>query len=175
MTRYDALNAAKRDRGLFELGRGDRRAAIRNINEVRDAVRAEINHIGAINPQALQNWNEGVNAFATIHQSRALTNSAQDFLRGPYGKPIGGPVGALFGAGIYKAPLVSGGVSAAAAGAHKVGQIGYRVWNNPTLARYYWDAMRDLSLNNKNGFISNYLKLQTAYDKKYGSETEKQK
>lgn len=172
MNRYDALNAAKRDRGLFELGRTDRQAAIRNINQVRDAVRREIEHVGAINPQALQSWQNGVQAFSVIHQSNGITNLANRWLTGPLGKSA---VSALFGAGAYgaiKAPMVAGAAGAIGSAGYKVAQVGIRVWRDPNLANYYWNAMRAAAENNGAMFLKNYNKLNDAYEKKYGHESQ---
>lgn len=172
MNRYDALNAAKRDRGLFELGRTDRRAAIRNINEVRDTVRREIEHLGTVNPQALQSWQNGVQAFSVIHQSNAITNNINRWLAGPIGK---GTVSTLFGASAYgaiKAPAVAGTLGAAGALGYKASQVAMRVWRDPNLANYYWQAMRAAAQNNGAMFLANYNNLNRAYEKKYGHESQ---
>jgi hypothetical protein len=171
MNRYDALNAAKRDRGLFELGRTDRRAAIRNINEVRDAVRRQIEHIGSVNPEALQSWQNGVQAFSVIHQSNAITNNINRWLSGPIGK---GAVSTLFGATAYgaiKAPAVAGTLGAGAALGYKATQVAMRVWQDPNLANYYWQAMRAAAQNNGPMFLANYNNLNRVYEKKYGQES----
>ncbi len=169
MRRYDAINAAKRDRGLFELRPGDRRAAIANINRVRDSVRSEIEHLGRANPQALESWQNGVNAFSTIHRSNSIANFADRLLTGPYSKAA---VSALFGTASYKAPLAMGTAGAASAAAYKSGQVAFRVWNDPNLARYYWEAMSAASRNDAAAFSSNFNKLNKGYEKKYGQEVE---
>lgn len=172
MNRYDALNAAKRDRGLFELGRADRRAAIRNINEVRDTVRREIEHLGNVNPQALQSWQNGVQAFSVIHGSNGITNLANRWLTGSIGK---GAVSALFGAGAYgalKAPAIAGVAGAALPLGYKAAQVGMRVWRDPNLANYYWQAMQAAAMNNGPMFLANYNKLNKNYEKKYGYESQ---
>lgn len=177
MTRYDAINAAKRDRGLFDLSRGDRRAAIRNINQVRDAVRSEIETIGRVNPQALNAWRSGVQAFSVIHQSRALTNTMSNWLRGPYAKLIATPVGSIFGLGgaygLAKAPLVGIPAAIGAPAAYKTIQVAQRVWNDPTLARYYWESINAARQNNQQAFIKNYVALDKAYQEKFKDKEEK--
>jgi hypothetical protein len=172
MNRYDALNAAKRDRGLFELGRADRRAAVRNINQVRDSVRREIEHLGAANPQALQSWQNGVQAFSVIHGSNAITNNVNRWLSGPVGK---GAISTLFGAGAYgafKAPLVAGSAAALLPAGYKAAQVATRVWRDPNLANYYWQAMQAAAQNNGPMFLANYNRLNKAYEKKYGQESQ---
>jgi len=162
MTRYDAINAAKRDRGLFALNRGDRAAAVRNINQVRDVVRNQIETLGAANPQALADWQNGVQAWATIHRSNAFSNTVQDWAKGPYAKILTGPAAALFGAGGYGAvthPLIAGSGTALAAGLYKSGQILYRMWNDPSLQTYYWNALNGVMEHNFPVFLSNYEKL----------------
>ncbi len=168
MTRYDAINAAKRDRGLFALNPGDRRAAIRNINQVRDVVRDQIRNIGASNPQALQQWENGVQAWATIHRSNALTNWVENLAKGPYSKILSGPAAALFGIGSYgasKVPLVTGSASASLPLAYKTGQTIYRMWNDPRLAGYYWNSINAAMEENTPTFINNYLKLNKELEK----------
>ena len=167
MNRYDAINAAKRDRGLFQLNRTDRAAARRNINLVRDAVRREIEQLGHTNPQALESWQAGVRAFSVIHQSQALTNTAERFLGN---KITQSAVGGLFGSAIYKAPLAVGSTASAAPIVYKAGQVAYRVWNDPNLASYYWNAMLNLSQENGAAFAKNFDKLEKAYEKKYGQD-----
>ena len=169
MRRYDAINAAKRDRGLFTLRRGDRDFAIRSINQVRDAVREEIRELGQFNPQGLQQWENGVNAFSVIHRTNAITNMADRMLTGPYSKTA---VTALFGAGVWKSPMLTGGATAAAAPLYKGGQVAIRVWNDPNLARYYWDALSAAARNDSALFLKNFEKLNKGYEKKYGQEGE---
>lgn len=162
LTRYDALNRAKRDRGLFALNPVDRRAAIRNINEVRDVVRGEIQHLGQNNPQALADWQNGVQAWSTIHRSNAIRNYVESVANGPYSKVVAGPALALFGVGslaVSKSPIVSGTLSVGAAASYKTGQTLYRMWNDPNLNQYYWNAISAAQRENLPAFISNYEKL----------------
>ena len=168
MTRYDAINAAKRDRGLFSLNRADRAAAVRNINQVRDVVRNQIETLGAANPQALAHWKNGVQAWATIHRSNAISNTIQDWAKGPYAKILTGPAAALFGVGGYGAathPLIAGPGSVGAGGAYKSGQILYRMWNDPSLQNYYWNALNGVMEHNFPVFLSNYEKLNKKLEK----------
>lgn len=168
MTRYDAINAAKRDRGLFQLNIGDRRAALRNINEVRDVVRDQITNLGQSNPQALRDWQNGVQAWATIHRSNAISNWIQDVSKGPYAKILTGPAAALFGIGSYGAmakPLIAGPAALASAGSYKTGQVLYRMWNDPRLGEYYWNAVNGAMAENAPVFIRNYNKLNKELEK----------
>ena len=168
MTRYDALNAAKRDRGLFALNVGDRRAAVNNINEVRDVVRREIQHLGQANPQALESWENGVLAFSTIHRSRALTNWIEGVSKGPYAKILTGPAAALFGVGSYtgmKNPLIAGPSSVGVPAAYKTGQTIYRMWNDRNLQNYYWNAIGAAQRENIPAFVNNYNKLNKEMEK----------
>lgn len=176
MRRYDAINAAKRDRGLFDLSRGDRRAAIRNINLVRDAVRAEIEHVGRINPQALHSWQEGVQAFAAIHRSNFISNTVGRLMNN---KMLAYPVSALFlggaGTALKASPLIAGTALAGAGIGAKAIQVGMRVWGDATLARYYWQAMAAAAAENGPVFIKNLEQLNSAYEKKYGKPSSPKK
>ncbi len=176
MTRYDAINAAKRDRGLFALNAPERRAAIRNINQVRDAVRGEIEQLGQSNPQALQDWKNGVQAFSTIHRSNAISNWVQSIAKGPYAKLLTGPAAGLFGVTSYggvKAPLIAAPASVAAPALYKTGQTIYRMWNNPNLSNYYWNAVTSAEAENIPAFINNYNKLNKGLEKEESNSSKK--
>jgi len=162
MNRYDSINAAKRSRDLFSLSPGDKKSAIRNINQVRDAVREEIRNLGQINPQALKDWENGVQAFSTIHRSNAITNWVESIAKGPYAKILTAPAAGLFGLTGYgglKAPFISGSATAALPQAYKTGQTLYRMWNDPNLSKYYWGAISAAQKENIPAFINNYEKL----------------
>lgn len=162
MTTYDGINAAKRDASLFTLNRGDRRFAARAVDQVRDAVREEIMQSGAAHPQALQNWQSGVQAWAVIHQSNAMTNWISSVAKGPYAKAITGPAAAVFGVGAYGAathPLIGLPGAAGATALHKATQTAYRVWNDPNLSNYYWRAVSAAQAENAPAFINNYNKI----------------
>ncbi len=169
MDSYDGVNAAKRSRGLFDLGnRADRRAARGSIDLVRDAVRDEILDSGAAHPQALENWRNGVQSWAVIHQSRQMTNWVEDMARGPYAKIIAGPAAALFGMGSWaasKVPLVSGTLAGAAPPLYKSGQVAYRMFQDPRLANYYWNALGAVAEKDLPAFLNNYGKLNKGLEK----------
>lgn len=162
MTSYDGINAAKRNRGMFELNRNDQNFARRSIDEVRNAVRDEIMESGAQYPQALNNWRSGVQAWATIHQSRAITNWVQNLINGPYAKLISGPALGLFGIssyGVASSPALGIATAIAAPIIYKTGQVAHRVWSDPNLSRYYWNAILDAQNENLPAFLNNYNKL----------------
>jgi hypothetical protein len=168
MTAYDGLNAAKRNRGLFELNRTDRNFARRSIDEVRNAIRDEIMDAGAAYPEALNNWRNGIEAWATIHRSRGLTNTISEWARGPYAKILSGPVAGLFGMGGYagiKKPIIALPLAGAIPATYKGIQTLVRVFQNPDLARYYWDALSAAAQENAPLFIKNYMKLEKGLGK----------
>lgn len=174
MNTYDGINAAKRNRDLFSFTRNDQNFARRQIDKVRDVVRDEIMTSGAAHPQALENWSNGVQAWSTIHRSQAISNYVQELAQGPYRKIIAGPATALFGVGAYGATklpaFMSTGGTAAAAGAYKAGQIAYRVYDDPRLAQYYWNAIGAANAQNAPAFINNYQKLNKELEKKEKSK-----
>lgn len=168
LTMYDAVNATKRNRGLFELGRTDQGFARRSIDQVRDAVRNEIMQVGSGHPQALEDWQNGVRAWSVIHQSNALKNWVEGVAKGPYSKLLAGPTAALFGIGSFgasKAPLTSVTSAVALPIAYKTGQAIYRMYQDPRLANYYWQAVGAAMEENLPSFISNYQKLDKAMEK----------
>lgn len=168
MTRYDAINRAKRSRGLFDLNRVDRNAAIRNINDVLGVVRNEIQTIGGANPRALQDWQNGIRAWGVIHQSRALTNWVESIAKGPYAKLAAAPAAALFGlggVGAYHHPVVGITGTALAAAGYKTGQIMHRVIFDPRLRDYYFRAIGGAMEENLPVFINNYNKLNKELEK----------
>jgi len=168
MNVYDGVNAAKRNRGMFELNRSDQNFARRSIDLVRDAVRDEVMDAASHYPNALNDWRNGIQAWATIHRSNALTNEVERLASGKYAKILTGPAAALFGLGGYaakQAPIVSGTGLAATTAGYKTGQVMYRMWNNEPLRHYYFDALNDLSQNNISSFINNYNKLNKELEK----------
>lgn len=169
MTSYDGVNAAKRNRGLFELGKSDQKFAKRAIDEVKNAVKDEIMDVGAQYPDALNKWKNGLNAWATIHQSNALTNWIEGLAKGPYAKMLGGPAAGLFGGGLYgtvKSPIISGSAAVAVPATYKTGQVLYRMWNDKNLNNYYWKAISEAQKENAPAFINNYNKLNKELKKK---------
>ena len=164
MNRYDAINAAKRDKGLFSLSPGDRKAAIKNINEVRDVVRSEIQNLGQqYNPEALKSWENGVQAWATIHTSNAVSNWVESIAKGPYAKILTVPAAGLFGIGSYGTmhlpKFMSLGASGAIPASYKTGQVLYRMWNDKNLSNYYWNAFNAAQNQNLPAFLNNYNKI----------------
>ena len=162
---YDGINAAKRNRGLFDFTKTDRGVAKEAIDRVRNVIGAEIRIAGAPYPEALKSWEDGVQAWAVIHRSRAITSEVEALAKGPYGKLLAGPALGLFGAGGVLAPVTT--VQGAAIGAplYKGVQTLYRVVQNPTLADYYWKAIMGLEAENLPAFINNYNKLNKGLEK----------
>ena len=172
MTSYDGINAAKRNRDLFSLTRGDQGFARRAIDEVRNVVRDEILDIGRQYPDAINSWRSGVEAWSTIHRSRAVTNWVQDLAQGPYNKIITGAAAPLFGVTAYsgiKAPLIAGPAALAIPAGYKAAQTIQRVWSNPTLANYYWNAIGAATAENIPAFVNNYNKLNKGLEKSNSS------
>lgn len=166
MNRYDAINAAKNSRGLFELGHAERNAARRNIDRVLHTVRDEIMETGANHPEALGQWRNGMQAYAVIHQSQRMTRWIDQAIKSPYAKAVGPIAGALFGVGAYHHPAIAAAGSLGLASTYKGGQVAYRVWNDPNLANYYWRAVSAAAAENSNAFISNMKKLEDSYESK---------
>ncbi len=167
MTRYDAINAAKSDAGLFQIFGKARETAIKNIDQVRHAVRDQIMETGAAHPEALQQWRNGIQSLAVIHQSNRMTNWIQGVLKGPYQKIAAYPILGLFGlsgAAAYANPLATSGTAVASSALYKAGQIAYRTWNDPRLARYYWNAISAAQKENAPVFIKNIQELNRRYE-----------
>ena len=178
MTSYDGINAAKRNRGLFELSKGDREYAKRAINDVLHEVRNEIVDAGKNYPEALKSWRDGIQAWAVIHQSKSLTNTIDNWARGPYAKVLGGPAAALFGVGAYgglKNPLIAGPAAVGVPAAYKTLQTAYRVWEDPRLSKYYWNAILEAQRENAPAFINNYNKLNKSLEESSGSSKKNKK
>jgi len=173
MTMFDGTNALKRNRGMFDMNRSDQNFARASIDRVKNVVRDEILDAGQHFPEAIENWRNGVQAWAVIHQSRAATNWIESVARGPYAKILTAPAAGLFGIGSYgaaKVPLVSGTLSGAVPAAYKGIQTAYRMWQDPRLASYYWNAVNAANEKNLPAFLNNYNKLNDGLEK---SETAK--
>lgn len=170
MNMYDGVNAAKRDAGLFSMNATDQRFARRAINQVLGSVRDEIVDMGVNHPAPIANWQNGLQAWAAIHQSRAVSNYVEGLAKGPYAKLLGGPAAALFGVGSYGATkalpgFAKLGVAAAVPAMYKTGQVLHRIYNSPVLANYYWHAISAATMENSQAFISNYNKLNKELEK----------
>lgn len=165
MNRYNAISAARRDRGLWAMSAGDRRVAVNSINDLQNAVRQEILDIGRAYPEAIQNWQQGNAALRIIHQSNTITNWVQGQLSSPLGKGIGAATGAsaLFGA--KGVPALAGAATGAAAATYKSGQVLYRVMNNQNLRHYYFEAIAAAQAQNSVQFLKYYDKLDKALSK----------
>jgi len=178
MTTYDGTNAAKRSRNLFDYNTNDRNFARGSIDRVLHAVRDEVLDAGSNYPQALESWRNGIQAWAVIHQSRAITNTVDRWAKGPYAKVISGPAAALFGVGTYagvKTPLASIPLATAVPIAYKAGQTAYRSWEDPRLAQYYWNAISDAQAENAPAFIKNYIELNKGLEKSSGTSKKNKK
>lgn len=178
MTAYDGVNATKRSRGLFDLGRTDRKFATNRINEVNRVLRDEIRESSKQFPEAFNSWEKGLTSWAVIHQSNAITNWVESIAKGPYAKLLTGPTAALFGIGAYGAklkPAYAGGASATSAAGYKTGQVLYRMYQDPNLRRYYWNAIRASQMENLPVFIHNYQKLKKEVENSPVNKKEKAK
>lgn len=162
---YDAINALKRSKGLFDLNRTDRGVAREAVDRVRNVIRDEVRVIGQDYPEALKAWENGVTAWAVIHRSRAITSEFEDLARGPYGKVLSGAAMGLFGAGGVLAPVTTAQGALVTVPVYKGVQTLYRVLQNPTLANYYWKAIAGLETENLPAFINNYNKLNKNLEK----------
>lgn len=180
MTAYDGINAAKRHRSMFELGRNDLNFARRQLDRVRVAVGNEIRTTGRqFSPNVANAWQNGVSAWATVHQSQAISNQVERWVRGPYSKLLYGPASALFGVGAFstyqssKSALVPLSGAAALPTAYKAAQVAYRVYSNPVLRRYYTAALNAAANENRTVFINNFDKLNKALESQYGVGSKK--
>jgi hypothetical protein len=175
MTSYDGVNAVKRNKDMFSMTRSDQRFATSALNNVRDVIRTEIDATAAQFPEQINAWQSGVQAWAVIHQSRALTNYVENLARGPYQKLLAGPTLGLFGIGAYgakAAPYVSLTGTAATTAAYKSGQLGYRMLYDENLRNYYFQALGAAANRDTPAFIKNYLKIEKQIEK---SESVKKK
>jgi len=168
MNTYDGTNSAKRNRGLFDFNRDDKKFARKSIDNDLHAVKDEIIDSGINHPEAINSWKDGLQAWAVIHQSRNITNTIESWARGPYAKIIAGPTAALFGItsyGAIKAPLFAIPASIAIPSAYKSLQTGYRVLNDKNLSRYYWNSISAAQRENAAAFINNFLKIKDDLEK----------
>ena len=164
MNMYDATNAAKRDAGMFQMNRADQRVARHSIDQVRDVIGDTIRDFQPQFPQAINDWQNGVMAFRTIHRSNAVSNFVRSIMKGPYAKLISGPAAALFGVGSYGAytnPMVAGTAAVLGIAANQTGKVIYRMTTNETLRNYYFRAFQNAGEQNAQAFIQNYSKFKT--------------
>lgn len=172
LTMYDGNNAAKRSAGLFGMNPEDQRFARSAIDQVQHVLRDEVFSFRDRFPNQIQSWDNGRRAWAVIHESNYIKNRVEQLLKGPYNKSIPTSASILFGLGnIAKNPQAGLPLAAAAQGVHKGIQLGYRVIQDPNLARYYFQSIADLSRDNIPAFIKNYNKLNEKLKKEEKSKS----
>lgn len=166
ITRYDAINRVKNSRGMFDLGKSSRKLATENLDKIRlntkEAIKNSIN-----DPKKFKEWEDLQRSFAVMHESQKITRKIANLARSPEGKVLAGPVGALFGLSTYTSPALTGFVPAAGYGIYKTGQVAYRIYSDPQLAKYYWNSLNAVANDNFPLFLKEYKKLNNSYEKKY--------
>lgn len=173
--RYDALNAMKREKGMFEFGRVDRRVAERRLTRVQHAIRDQIEQHSA-DPHAFQQWRNGLEALAVVSQTENMTRWVDNLLskgkykdlanKAVYGLFTGGAgaAGTATALGFGSKLLIGAPLAAGLAGAYKGIQVLQRVVQSPVLANYYRNAMQAIVRQDAPAFISNYNKLNKSYE-----------
>lgn len=133
------------------------------LNRLSNAVEDSLEDYGKTNPEFLQYHKNANEAYATMQQSKKVSNfigknlpkQASHFMLALFGEAITGHAAAI--------PYTIG-----AAAAVKTGELMYRVMASPTLRRYYLDVLRKAGSENAKGVASSISKLDKAMQKELG-------
>lgn len=156
------INEALDDLSAFEFGsqisKTNKKNSIKNVGEVKDTVIKAIDDYGATNP-AFDKLNKAANeAWAVTSKSNSIAN----FISKAYTKPfVSEGAKVLFASGLPllgKAGLVAAPVLASAKGI----QIMTRIFQSPTLAKYYADVVKASMQQNVGAMNSSMQKLDKA-------------
>jgi hypothetical protein len=159
----------------FELPPAIRRRSIANLNRIKGSlIEAGENYGRQENPQFFQSWRDANEAQTVLSRSNVVANFIQRnigrFATHPITKSLFGLITA--GSSIFK-PSV-GAVGLGALGIYEAGKLLYRVYESPTLRRFYSNAVRG-AINGQKGVLTSNVEKLDKEIKKEEKEKEKKK
>lgn len=166
------INEVRGNIGAFEMPRNARPRATRHVNDVHGVLGDTIEQYGQRNPQFLNLWARGNEAYAVWAQSNAVSN----FIQKNYTKPIvSDATKILFFSGAGQSaknfPAAAASLSVAAA-PYQAMKMLYRVMNSPELRSYYMNVVSAATAGNIGLMNKNISLLDKALEKKEAKKTE---
>lgn len=148
---YHNINERLTSKKLFdELGTSERKILRHRYDIFKDSINEEISQYGKKNPEFYKDWREANQAFATIAQSKKVSNFLQSKL-GNLPKHLTGTLAAEL---LFGHPYAAGATAASAASV-KTGELLYRISKSPKLRQHYLNVISEASKENLPGVIKN--------------------
>lgn len=161
---YHDINERLNSKKLFDdLSKGERQVLRKRYDMVRDELRGTLSEYGKRNPEFLKEWSEANQGYATIAQSKKISN----FIGKHKGlSRIGGTLGIEL---LFGHPQAAAATAAAAAGGYasvKSGELLYRVMKSPVLRKHYLNVIDQASKENMGGTLKNLSLLEKELEAK---------
>lgn len=162
MQARDDINQWISEAGGWDIPADVREPTLVNLNRLkRNIIDTIDNNLTTRLPQVGEMYRTGYEAAAVTHQSNAVSN----FIQKNYGKKVASAATKV----VFPALVTGGAVlpktaigTAALLPAYKTGQILYRVYNSPTLARYYRDVITASLQSNAPAMVYSMQKFDKA-------------
>lgn len=158
---YHNINERLTSKKLFdELSTGERKILKHRYDTFKDSINEEISKYGKKNPEFYKDWRNANQAFATIAQSKKVSNFLQDKL-GKMPKYLTGSLAAEL---LFGHPYAAGAMGTSAMSV-KTGELLYRISKSPKLRQHYLNVISEASKENLPGVIKNLKFLNKEAEK----------
>lgn len=158
---FHDINERINSKKLFdELHTSEKKILKHRYDEFKNEIVKEISDYGKSNPSFYKQWKDANNAYATIAQSKKVSNFLQSKL-GSLPKHLTSTVAIELFLGHPKAAVATVG----AAGAVKTGELLYRIGKSPKLREHYLNVIKEAGNENLPAVIKNLSALQEEADK----------
>ena len=155
---YHNLNERLTSKKLFdELGTSERKILKHRYDKFKYEISKEVSKYGESNPEFIKQWREANQAYATIAQSKQVSNFLQSKLGALPKHLVGSAAVELF----FGHPKVAASI-AGSAGAVKTGELLYRIAKSPKLREHYMKVLLEATNENLPAVIKNIDALDKA-------------
>lgn len=160
---YHDINEKMSSKNLFsELSKSEQKKLKFRYKQLQEKVAKEISKYGKSNPEFLKEWREANQGFATIAESRKVTN----FLESKVGKVPSKLAGSMALEVFLGHPEIAGATAASFTGL-KTGEMLYRISKSPTLRKHYANVIKEASAENLGGTIKALNQLDAGLKKSF--------
>lgn len=158
---FHNINERYNSKKLFdELNTSERKTLKHRYDKFKDEIATEISDYGKFNPEFYQQWKKANNAYATIAQSKKVSNFLQSKL-GSLPKHLASTVAIELFLGHPQVAAATVGT----AGAVKAGELLYRIGKSPKLREHYLNVIKEAGNENLPAVVKNLSALQKEADK----------
>ncbi len=156
---FHNLNEKMTSKKLFdELGKSEQKLLKHRYDMLKSEVTGTLKDYGKRNPEFFKEWSEANQGYATIAQSKKVSNFISKHRRTPSHIATAVGVELLFGQ-----PQLAAVTAAAAGGAYgavKSGELLYRVMKSPVLRKHYLDVIENATKENVGGTVKSLNALE---------------